>query len=159
MDNMKRFTQAYTQAPWRRQLQVVAFFMLVLVFVAIIAGIYLNVTAQAVTLGQEIQDMQDQMRQVKQENEGLLSVLANLRSSSVMEERAKAMGFEPVQTDQLNYVEIPGYVPRQSVALASPPVSTVVTTQVISPEFSESLWDWFRQNVIDPTILLAEGKP
>ena len=58
MDNIQQFTQAYTQAPWRKQLHMIGTILLALVSAAIVAGIYLNVTARAAAEGREIQDMQ-----------------------------------------------------------------------------------------------------
>ena len=61
MEQVKQFKQAYSQTPWRKQLQVIGAFLLVVVVSALVAGIYLSVTSQAATLGRQIQDMQIRM--------------------------------------------------------------------------------------------------
>ncbi len=159
MNNVKRITQAYSQTPWRKQLQWVAVSMLVLVFVAIIAGVYLEVTARAVTLGQEIQSMQYDINTAERENEALRAQLAELRSSAKMLERAQALGFKPVASDQLTYFEVDGYFPGDVISFAAPPEPLVVNVSALSPAFNESLLDWFRLNVIDPARIMAEVKP
>lgn len=59
MEQVRRFTkQAYSQSPWRSQTQLMVVFLLVVVAVALVAFIYLNTTAQAATIGRQIQEMQ-----------------------------------------------------------------------------------------------------
>ena len=58
MENIHQLTQAYSQAPWRKQMYMIGVILLVLVSAAIIAGIYLNVTARAAAVGRQIQEMQ-----------------------------------------------------------------------------------------------------
>jgi len=52
-----RLLQAYKQAPWRVQLQWIGLFLLGLVLVAGITGLYLNISAQAATAGRKIQSL------------------------------------------------------------------------------------------------------
>ncbi len=42
MDGVRQLTQAYSQAPWRKQLQILGLFLLVVVLAALVAGIYLK---------------------------------------------------------------------------------------------------------------------
>src|SRR5512136_2085308 len=58
MTRTNKTTHAYLQAPWRKQTYMIGVILLLLVCVAIIAGIYLNVTARAAAVGREIQEMQ-----------------------------------------------------------------------------------------------------
>ena len=59
MEQVRRLTkQAYSQAPWRSQTQIIVVFMLAVVAAALVAFIYLNTTAQAATIGRQIQEMQ-----------------------------------------------------------------------------------------------------
>ena len=48
---------AYKQAPWRVQRQWVGAFLLVVIGMAMIAALYLDVTAHAAVTGREIQEM------------------------------------------------------------------------------------------------------
>ncbi len=156
MENVKRLTQAYYQAPWRKQLQYIVFFLLVLVMGAVVAGIYLNVTARAVTVGQEIQLMQKEIEHLKRSNADLETTLAFLTSTSMMEERARALGFQPVEPEKLVFVVVPGYPGRQEANLAPPSQPTVVSGPDFSPAFTVSLLDWLETNILKPSGVLAE---
>jgi cell division protein FtsL len=156
MENVKRFTQAYYQAPWRKQLQYIVFFLVLLVMGAVVAGIYLNVTARAVTVGQEIQVMQNQIEELKRTIADKETNLAFLTCTSVMEERAKEMGFHPVEQGKIIYVMVPGYRERQEIHLASDPQPIVVSEQKLSPAFTVSLLEWLQVNVFNPSMVLAE---
>lgn len=159
MENVKRLTQAYYQAPWRKQLQIIVFFLVLLVMGAVVAGIYLNVTARAVTVGQEIQVMQNQIDGLKRTIADKETSLAFLTSISVMEERAKDMGFHPVEQDKITYVMVSGYRGRQEVHLASDPQPIIVSEQKLSPAFTVSLLEWLQANVFNPSAVLAEVLP
>src|SRR5665647_1003448 len=58
MENIHQLTHAYSQAPWRKQMYMIGVILLILVSTAIVAGIYLNVTARAAAVGRQIQEMQ-----------------------------------------------------------------------------------------------------
>jgi hypothetical protein len=145
MERLESLAQSYSQAPWRKQLQIIGVFLLALVFAALISGIYLNVSARAAKAGRAIQDMQSDIEALGLDIEDRQSELAMILSSSSMEERARAMGFEVVETDEMVYLSVPGYMERQSVILA--PISERVITRapVIPPEYTESLFTWLRR--------------
>ena len=83
----ENIVQAYRQSPWRIQLQVVGLFLLLLVMIALVAGIYLNVTARAATIGRRIQEMQFEI-QVNQRLNADLAIIDKRRSAP---NQAKAM--------------------------------------------------------------------
>src|SRR4030042_4797331 len=106
MQNVKNITQAYSQAPWRKQVQWIGAFLLVPVFLWLIAALYLDVTARAATIGREIQNLQvgqvelvnvlpDQenlsIEELKRRNADLQTQLAYLLSEKTMQKRADAL--------------------------------------------------------------------
>jgi cell division protein FtsL len=145
---VRTLTQAYSQVPWRKQIQVIGLFLLALVFSAVVSGIYLSVTARAATVGREIQYLQGEIEKNKQVNLDMQSQLAQLTSSAVMESRAVAMGFEPVEKDQPLFIVVPGYQGRQQIVLAPPPGPVKAGAPTLPPDFSESLVDWLQQRVL-----------
>lgn len=159
MEKVKDFSQAYTQAPWRRQIQMLVVFLVLLVLGATVASVYLNVTAQAVSMGHDVQIMQDDIDQLSRSNADLETQLAYLTSEQTMKERADQMGFEPVQPDQIMYLKVQGYYSRQPINLAPAPGPVLVKNTKLSPEYSESLVDWFKVNVVVPASLLAKVLP
>ena len=159
MEGVTRITQAYSQAPWRRQLQIALLFLAGLILVAVVAAVYLNVTAQAVTMGTDIQNMQWNLEQLRRSNEDLQTQLAYLTSASTMEARANKLGFREVAPDQIIYIKVPGYSGREPVVLAPPAGPAVANAVVLSPEYSQSLLDWFEKNVLKPAGIVAEVHP
>jgi hypothetical protein len=176
MENINQISQAYAQAPWRRQLYMIGVILLVLVSAAIIAGIYLNVTARAAAVGREIQEMQVRIfgyhdltsetsgvyvpiEELEQKIANLNSQLAYLTSYQVMMERVKDLNLEPIDKEHIKYVEVPGYVNRQTTSLAPPPEPIVVNAYAIDPQFKESLFDWVAEQVQKTARYFSEAQP
>lgn len=155
MNSVNKYTQAYSQAPWRKQLQLIGLFLLLVVFVGLVAGMYLNVTARAATIGREIFELQRDLDRVERENENLRSQLAALTSTEQMALRARALGFVPVAPDEAVYLVIPGYVARQPVTLA-PPREPMVMGWQAPPGYSESIFEWLVRQ--DPQSLMDTAK-
>jgi cell division protein FtsL len=151
--------QAHRQTPWRIQLQVIGVFLLILVMIAIIAGIYLNVTARAATIGRKIQGMQAEIQLNDRLNADLQTKLALLTTASSMEERAEELGFRPADASEITYIFVPEYAGRSPVVLAPPPGPVGLSTQILPPEFTESLIDWFRQLTLRPPLRLNQDSP
>lgn len=169
-----KLNQAYEQAPWRRQLQGIGIFLLMVVAVALVAGINLNVTSRAATMGREIQDMTmgeyDRLDLVAQETDDeeeeivpieelkiqiadLEAQLAVLTSSEVMLERAEKAGFQKVDPEEILYIEIPGYGGRAEAMFAPPPAPLILSSPALPQAYRESLLDWFREEVSKSWLL------
>lgn len=147
MERVYSLTQAYSQAPWRKQLQLIGIFLVVLVFFALVAGIYLSVTSRATTVGRQIQGMQADIDRLEQENADLQSQLAFLTSSSVMAKRAQDMGFSLIQMDESVYIKVSGYQSRQPVTLAPDRTPIVSAAPMVPPEYTESLFQWLSRQL------------
>lgn len=147
MDHIDHITQAYTQAPWRRQLQLIGLFSLFLVFIALVAGIYLNVSAQTASTGRDIQYMESQIETLDREIEDMQSQLAILLSDHVMKERAQKLGYEPLIMNQSEFLLVPGYMEQKSVVLAPYTRDEVVEAATIPEEYKEPLVDWVKKQM------------
>ena len=156
MNHLESFAQTYAQAPWRRQLQIIGLFSLVLVSIALVAGIYLNVSAKAAAVGRDIQAKQTEIETLDREIEDLQSQLATVLSSTEMEARALKMGFAPIPEEQTVYLMIPGYAARQPVVLAPNSQRTLVSAQVLPEQYTESLFDWARRRLRSIPLSLSE---
>jgi cell division protein FtsL len=154
MERVQNLTQAYSQAPWRKQMSVIGLFLLVLVFIALVAGIYLNVTARALVIGRDIQSMQWEIQQLEQVNADLQSQLAFITSSASMEQRAKAMGFREIEKDETEFLVVPGYVDRRAAVLAPSPGPVQNTTYEMPLEYTESLFVWLRKQIAQYSFLI-----
>jgi len=168
MEHLENIAQTYSQAPWRKQLQFLGLFSLILVAVGVVAGIYLTVSAHSATLGREIQAMQygtysqndrDGLEVVNREIEDLQSQLALISSASDMRARASKLGFVPVDTTKVIYIKVAGYEQRQPASLGPHTEQPVVSAPVMPPEYTESLFDWLSRESQAWSFSLVGGKP
>jgi len=170
MEQVQQLTQAYKLAPWRKQLQVIGAFMLVVVVAAVVAGIYLNVTARANALGREIQQMQVRMEgphlvteaidnsngqdtmtieEIEIQITDLRTRVAYLTSEEVMREKALKLGFKDVDPKEADYMEVQGYHNNALVQLAPPAGPVSAATVVLPDSYRESLIDLGKKLVED----------
>ncbi len=126
-------------------MQWIGILLLALVVIITIAGLYLNITAQAAAAGIEIQQLEDKRESARREIADMRSTLANLTSAGVMNARALDLGYERANMETAVYVVIPGYVGRQFQAAVIPAQPETEDT-VILPAYQQSLWDWFFVN-------------
>ena len=137
---------AYRQAPWRVQRQWIGAFLLAVVGIAMVAALYLDVTARAAVAGREIQEMRIQITTVQRENADLETKLADLTATAVMEKRAEDLGYRPVQPGELDYVAVPGFAPPEPpILLAADDTAPVAQNQ--PAEYTQSLLEWFEDRV------------
>ncbi len=149
MQTVTQLVHAYKIAPWRIQRQWIGSFLLAIVALTMIAAIYLDVSAQAAIAGREIQDLTAAMTTGKQASADLETRLASLTASSAMEQRALAMGFEPVAPESLEYLLVPGYAQPEPEILSSASLPQL-SAPSIPPAYTQSLLDWFRRRLNQP---------
>jgi hypothetical protein len=145
MERVERYSQAYSQAPWRRQIQIVGLFLLIVVFAALVAAIYLNVSARSGAIGRELQSIQDQLLADEQKIADLKAQLGTIYSSAEMERRARTLGFQSVDPEEALYIVVPGYSGRQPLILAPAFQRDVVSATVLPAEYTEPLSVWLRK--------------
>ena len=135
---------AYKQAPWRIQRQWIGAFLLALVGAAMIAALYLDVTARAAVAGREIQELRFEITTIQRANADLETQLGNLTSTAEMQRRALELGYRPVKPGELDYVPVPGFVaPEPAILLAAE--DAVLPVQPIPFEYTQSLLEWFSE--------------
>ncbi len=136
-----RLIQAYKQAPWRLQLQRIGVFFLVLVGLAVVAGLYLGISAEAASAGLKAQQLSSEMDDLQRSIDDLNSKLAGQTSAAVMRGRAEDLGYYfPKDVDPL-YVVVPGYSGRQQVDLAPKYSSSSLEKPLLKTGYTESLYD------------------
>jgi len=159
MRNAESFIQAYSLAPWRRQRQYIFTFLLVLVGITAVAGIYLYVTGQAAITGREVQVLQLTIKSMEQDNANMEAEIAYLMSAEVMTQRSQSFNAQPFQIDQVVYLAVPGLTPKQPIKLAVAASPTIKNGPILTPEYSLSLLDWVdaRLDELQPIYYLAGG--
>lgn len=138
----KNFVQAFKQAPWRLQVQSIGLFLLALVIVLLVSSVYLSISGRAATAGLNAYQLNLKRLDLEREIADRKAQIAIVTSSSIMEERAKAMGFERINPEEAVYVTVPEYTGKQSVILAPPPGLTEINRVLIKGAYRQSLWDW-----------------
>jgi hypothetical protein len=146
-----RLVQAYQQAPWRIQLQWIGLFLLALLLVASVAGIYLSISSNAGTAGREVQILQTKIEDDQRSIADKSSTLAFLTSSAQMDKRAIAMGFQPVDPDAVTYLVVPGYTPRGTADLAPQPGQVLIQPPLVKPSYTQSLLEWIFEKLSSAT--------
>jgi len=140
-------TQAYQQAPWRNQIKWIVFFLLGLLVVALVAGLYLSISAQSVTLGIEIQEFNKQKIITDRSIADLRNQLADLTTTAEMEQRAKELGYDYLSPDDIDYFVVNGYTGRKTAILAPLSEENDISKAMLDPTYSQSLWEWFFQGL------------
>jgi hypothetical protein len=140
------FIHAYRIAPWRIQRQWIGNALLAVVILAMVAALYLNVTSRTAIAGREIQDLMISIAASQQVSSDLQTQLASLTSSSAFEVRARALGFRPIEPNEVEYLIVPGYAASTVVDLSSTSLPQL-SALTIPPEYNQSLLDWFDQAI------------
>ncbi len=137
---------AYKQAPWRVQRQYVGAFLLTVIVLALVAALYLDLSARTTLAGREIQELQFQIAAIQRSNADLETELANITSSTVMQQRAIELGYRPVKPGELDYVFVPGYAaPEPDILLAA---ADSTTRDFALPDiYFQSLLEWLDERI------------
>ena len=148
MEFANRSIQAYRQAPWRVQLQWGGMFLLGLVAAVLIAGVYLNISAQAATAGLTTKALGEQKEDTARTIANMRTQLALLTSQEVMEKRAAELGFVDATPENTTYMQVQGYAGRETLVLAPTQRQDVIQQTLIKPSYTESLWEWMFQGIL-----------
>jgi hypothetical protein len=147
ISNVNHLVHAYKIAPWRIQRQWIGAALLAVLAFAMVAAIYLDVTAKTAIAGREIQDLHASLTISQQNSANLQSELASLTSTALMRERALTLGFRPVETGEMEYLIVPGYFkPEPAILDAALPQMSSLT---MPREYNESLIEWLDEKISD----------
>ncbi|MFO7584852.1 MAG: hypothetical protein R6W69_08990 [Anaerolineales bacterium] len=135
--------QSARTMPLNIQRQWVILFAVAIAIVAMVAGLYLDVTARAAITGREIQNLEQSIAVSRRANADYATNYASLMSNRVMQMRARESGFEMLTRDDVTYMVVPGYLPFDAVFFTGDEVATVAISA--SPEYHESLFDWLAE--------------
>jgi hypothetical protein len=112
-----------------------------LVGLALVAGLYLDVSAEAASAGLKVQKLSVDIDDLQRSIDDLNSRLASQNSAAVMRERATKLGFVFPKDVEPLYVVVPGYNGRQQIDLAPKYSSSSVEKPLLKPGYTESLYD------------------
>ncbi|MBA4384454.1 MAG: hypothetical protein C0410_06935 [Anaerolinea sp.] len=142
-----KWAQAFKQAPWRGQVKSAGLFLLTLVIVIVVASIYLSISGKAAAAGLGAYRMSAERQTLERQIADRKANIAVLTSVTIMEQRAKDMGFERIKSTDAIYVMVPGYTGKQAVVLAAPPGLDETNRTLVLPIYRQSIWDWLFQGI------------
>jgi hypothetical protein len=140
-------------------LQLLGLFLVFVVLIALVAGFYLSVSAEAAAIGREIQEMQEDIRELEQENENLKSILGNLTSARNLRDRADDMNYQPIDSEEATYLRVPGYPGRPPVSLAPARQVEIISAPILPDSYTESLIEWLYRKFSPYIIPILERQP
>ncbi len=155
MESVERLVRSSFQAPWRKQLQWVGWFLLCVVCASLVAWVYVDISNKTILVGRQIQNRLRLLESVERQIEDRTSELATLLSVQMMETRARKMGFRPVKLGQILYMKLPHRNQvTPSLAPRSPQLATGAPTK--PPHYSETLWQWLGRQFVGAWNFLGE---
>lgn len=139
---------------------MIGLFLVLLILAALVAGIYLSVSARTAEVGRSIQGMRYQIEVIKRGNADLTTQLADITSDEMMRKRASDLGFHPLESeDEVLYLIVPGYSDRQPVTVEPASSLSLPSNPTLPSDYTQSLLDWLRERVFEPAAPLLEDKP
>lgn len=150
MDNLTQIVNKVKQAPWRVQRQWIGLVLLCVVLIAMVAGIYINVSARAAISGRQIQLLTSQIDSNKREIADMEIGLAKVTAAEAMQARAESLGFQPATTEDITYLVVDGFQERTPARFSSLASSEQVS--FLKNEYMETLFDWFTRQVNTPRV-------
>jgi hypothetical protein len=142
-----RLSQAFKQAPWRGQIQKVGLFLLAVVVVIVVASIYLSISGRAAAAGLDAYRMSLQRQTLERQIADRKAQIAISSSVTIMEKRAKDLGFKRADPSDVVYITVPGYTGKKAVVLAAPPGIDDSNRSLVLPAYRQSIWDWLFQGI------------
>lgn len=151
--------QAFKQAPWRVQVRTIGLYLLGLVIVLVIASVYLSISGRAAAAGLRAYQMNLERQNVERQIADRKARIAILTSAMVMEQRATELGFKRITAGDVVYMEIPGYLGKQSAVLAPPPGIKETEEMTLKFIYRQSLWDWLFSGInnLSDTVIGGNG--
>jgi hypothetical protein len=145
MEAYDQFKRVFRQAPWRAQTQVAAAAAVFFLVMAALGGLYLATATRAATAGRDVQRLEAEKTDLLHELDRLQAEIAAAQSVSRLEARARELGYVPANTDQVEYLVVPGYPAAPPAETAPPEADTVASL----PDYDETLASWLAERLQD----------
>ena len=151
-ENWSRWERAFRESPWRRQTHIVATLALLVVGLVAVGGIYLAEASRAATAGRDVQTLRAERDEMIRQNEMLRAQIARHQSVSILDQRARQLGFVPASIEQLEFILMPNY--RSPKTVQQQTSEPLVPALAGLPAYEESLGAWLVRQI---PVLLGQG--
>ncbi len=142
-----KLVNAYRQAPWRKHIQRLGVYLVILVGLALVAGFYLYVTEKAAAAGVAIQDLEWEKGRIDREIATMNTNIAYLTSNKIMKQRAVELGFKSSEPSNAVYIPVMGYQKRGLTDLPTSTAAIGLPNNILQPMYTQSLWDMITNNI------------
>ncbi len=132
---------ALTQAAARTQTESLAVIGLIIFVSIIIGALYLAQSTATATTGLQLEQLVKTRDSFQRNNEDMNAQIARLKDINRLRGRAQALGFQPITTENQEYLVVSGYSP---VRATPTPEATAVPTYVYDETFGgwlQEQWD------------------
>lgn len=147
---MRSDNYAYRLAPWRKQVKMILTIIFTALFAAVIAMVYLSISADMTDVKLKIQVLQEDRNALARDIADLITEEGILTSYARMEERAKEAGFYEIDfanEDIYSYVVMDGYSGVGMTPETSVKIPQAMSEGLIKPEYSQSLQQWLSERI------------
>lgn len=140
--------QAFQQAPWRIQLQMIGKILVGCILAALVAGVYLNVSARTAAAAIETETLGIKRETLQRQVASLRTEIGIITSAREMKKRAEELGFIRSGVENTHYIAIEGYSGKQT-EIAAPPITQVeLPASILKPSYTQSLWEWLYEQMV-----------
>jgi len=145
---MKSVIQAYSNTPWRKQLNILGGFFLVLIVLVVLLISYLIVSSTVVSVGRDLQNAKNKIDELEYVNVSLEEKIASLSTLSKIAHQATEQGFHTARLGEVFFVIVPGFEDSFHASAHPNEEPQVPVIEVNVPEYHQTLVDWLQQEMI-----------
>ncbi len=148
--------QVYRQKPWRTQIKWLSQILVLAFFFMLISALYLGLASQVAAISQRFRDLQTARITLQENIASLESDLAVKQSSESLAPRMNAMKFEHYEKEDLVFLPVKGYSPKEEFQLAPFYYEVDLLQPMRRTQYTQSLWD-IMQNTLNDYGIGAGG--
>ena len=144
------FGRAFRQAPWRKHRQILAPLAMAVFAAALFGAVYLAEISRAAVTGRNVQGLRSRVEKLGFENDLLRAHNANMQSAAELMKRAQQYGYQPLQIEQIEFMEVAGFSRKNPLGAEAQP--TEKGWQSIDP-YDETLAHWVMRRLAEWGLL------
>ncbi len=123
---------------WLTEAQAALGWGIIIILVALLGAIYLTQASRIAATGRRVQILQSDLTDIKRVNSTLERQIAEAQSLSLLQERARALGYVQANPNDIEYLVVPDY-PTGPPPVATPPPEVIPTPEPLLT-IQEALW-------------------
>jgi hypothetical protein len=134
--------RAYREAPWRVQTRALAIGLVAVLGIAATLSLFIFTGAQAAEAGLQVQRLIGERDTLLRRIEAQQVSLARLNNVSWYFDRARELGFEPIDPRDVTFVQVPASIEATPSYLGPSRILYVDAGVSLAPAYRETLLEW-----------------